>query len=135
MGDEQAPGAARRVGAVALLTVAVATGCGSSDADVQTYTDADSSITVDEDERFVVRLGSNESTGYEWKVSELPAALRLVDTRSERPDGAPPGAPGHQEFEFEARETGTTTLELSYLQPFDTDEPPTETASFEVVVR
>jgi len=118
-----------------VLVVGLGAGCGGSDSDVQTYTRTDSTITVDEDERFAVRLESNETTGFEWKVSQLPAALRLVSERSERPDGAQPGAPGHQVFVFEAREAGTTTLELVYLQPFDEDTSPAETASFEIVVR
>lgn len=120
---------------VTVLALASLAGCGGSDADVQTYTADDSTITVDEDERFAVRLESNESTGFEWKVSQLPAALRLVSARSERADDAPPGAPGHQRFVFEARDAGTTTLELEYVQPFASSAPLTQPVSFEIVVR
>src|SRR5690349_17944872 len=62
-------------------------------------------MTVKSGEPFSVRLESNPSTGFSWKVlGPHYGPLELVRTHSEKPKESRPGAPGTQVFEFRAKE-------------------------------
>jgi inhibitor of cysteine peptidase len=91
---------------------------------VVTVTAADSGKTVDlgGDQRLVVRLESNPSTGYRWNVvADTDAAvLRLVSTAYEDPQtgGTTVGAPGTEVWTYEAAGAGTTAVRLAYYRLF-----------------
>jgi inhibitor of cysteine peptidase len=120
----------------ALLAIVIAAGaCGGGEEQLPTYTKRDRAIRVEAGDRFVIRLASNPTTGFEWKVSKLPAPLQLVDERFDGPDDPKPGAGGHQLFEFQGLRVGASTLELEYARPSEADVDPVETATFEVKIR
>ena len=123
----------RAVAACVALVVTLGACGGGGDDRIPTYTERDESITVEAGHRFAIRLESNPSTGYTWKVSRLPAKLQLVDTRTEGPDQPRPGAGGHQVFELQGLRTGEAVLELEYVGPDQA--PSTEPVTFTVTIR
>jgi inhibitor of cysteine peptidase len=86
-------------------------------------------------ERFTVELASNASTGYAWQLAEIDASiLENTDQVYVGPEGDPmPGTGGHELWQFTGRASGVTTLRLTYLQPWRSEEDE-EWDSFEVSV-
>ena len=88
-------------------------------APVQTFTDPSSGteITLRPEGKLNLKLDSNPTTGYYWRLKDIDAAR--VDQLSEDyyADPAPEGivgSGGHQLFVFEALATGRSNLVLSY---------------------
>ena len=88
-------------------------------APVQTFTDPRSGteITLRPEGKLNLKLDSNPTTGYYWRLKDIDAAR--VDQLSEDyyADPAPEGivgSGGHQLFVFEALATGRSNLVLSY---------------------
>jgi predicted secreted protein len=72
----------------------------------------------------VVRLRSNPSTGYAWRVcSGARPVLVLVARRYVPPSSGLLGAPGTAVFRFRAAKAGTTVLRLAYARPWETRAP------------
>ena len=92
-------------------------------------------ISVRVGEEFVIRLASNPTTGFEWSVTETAPEVRLVSKRYDAPSEQIPGRGGHQEFRFEARSKGRSTIELAYARSFEPDVPAAETATFALRIR
>lgn len=88
---------------------------------VVTATDRDNNETVhlNVGDRLVVRLASNPSTNYSWKVGQInQQLLRLLgNPKFEASTSGLLGAPGAEIFEFEARATGGESLGLLYQNP------------------
>jgi inhibitor of cysteine peptidase len=147
-----------RLAAIALCVpvAALAAGCSSSSdsssADSTTTTTAAGAstttagggVTVTEPgpvslkpgEQATIILDSNPTTGYSWELTSAPdtAVVRVVSDTYVPPSTQVPGAGGTQEIRIEGVAAGTATLEFGYRRPWETDVPPTETASFPVTV-
>lgn len=88
-------------------------------------------VTVLSNTTVIIRLPSNASTGYSWRVtSPSSPLLRLQRQHYITPTpipGKPPlvGAPGTMEFTFLAVGMGTTQLRLAYQRPWEKMKPPT----------
>jgi predicted secreted protein len=119
--------------AVALIGVGVAAAFGAFES-LPTFTQRDHTIEARAGEELVVRLESNVTTGYTWKVAELPSQLRLLDDTYVGPEDGRIGEGGHQELRFRALHAGRGRLVLEYLRPFEDDAAPAQTHSFRVVV-
>ena len=65
-----------------LVTVAVIAICllGGCVREVKTYTDSGQTIDIGVNQEFVIALGSNPTTGYDWEVSLDEAMLVLVES-------------------------------------------------------
>jgi predicted secreted protein len=89
-------------------------------------------ITVDQGDEFVIALGSNPTTGYEWTAADNPD---VTFVSSKQVNGsALPGAPSTQQLTFRADHAGSSTLELDYLRSFEPGVPPVKKAKFPVTV-
>ena len=125
---------------VGLTLVAALAACGSDDdgggGDRQVLDGGDvgTEITVGVGEEFEVRLESNVTTGYAWRVAELPDAIALVSSEYEEPDTSLVGAGGVEVFVFEGVAEGSGELRLEYVRSFDDPPEPAETADFQVQV-
>lgn len=102
------------------------------------FTDSAVAVVVVAGQDFSIRLPANPSTGYVWRVTEVPnqTVVDLIDTDGsyQPPQAQMPGAEGSQVFGFRAVATGTTQIVLTYERPFDPDDSPTvETFTFEVL--
>jgi inhibitor of cysteine peptidase len=93
-------------------------------------------VTVPVGDELVVQLCSNASTGYGWSdpVIADPTILSPTGATSEPPASPMPGAPGTQTFTFQGMATGSTTVDLSYDQPWEGGEKGTWTLHLDVGV-
>jgi inhibitor of cysteine peptidase len=76
-----------------------------------------------------VRLHSQPGTGYSWTVAEVDAAA-LAESAPRKfvpPPQQIPGAIGHDVFEFRAARSGRTSLEMSYVRPWEKGVAPART--------
>jgi inhibitor of cysteine peptidase len=110
--------------AALVLTVS---GC-ELDGEVKEYRDPATVIEVEKGEEFAIVLGSNPSTGYQWKLAEELDAeiIVLVKTEYEEPDTELIGAAGEEKWTFKAEGLGSTSITLAYVRPWeeeDTQEP------------
>ena len=108
----------------ALCILALALGCDDSSADsgtvVVTQAQDGTAITLAKGETFTVQLAGNPTTGYEWTVAQLDNAyLRLADSSYAAASSAI-GSGGTYTFQFEALQTGTTSLGLAYRRARET---------------
>lgn len=68
-----------------------------------------------------ISLGANPSTGYQWETEAQisdRAVLSPAGHRTVAPGSSRPGAPGADEWTFEAMAPGTATVTTSYGQPW-----------------
>ncbi|GAC1606314.1 MAG: hypothetical protein NVS3B6_19350 [Pseudarthrobacter sp.] len=97
-------------------------------------------ITVQSGELFVIELPANPSTGYQWSVGQVPAALELVEehvtpaTTGTTAAGvlAPVGSGGLHTFNFMANETGETELQFELKRVWESE--PIDRRTFKIVV-
>lgn len=110
-----------------------------SEGKVVEVTDRDNNETVNLSvgDKLVVRLVSNPSTGYSWKVGEInQQLLRLLGSpRFEAGKSGLLGAPGVEVFEFEARAPGGSGLGLLYQNPSNRGVQAAHTFRLRVVTR
>jgi inhibitor of cysteine peptidase len=103
----------------------------------QEFTAADSgrSVALPAGTAFTVRLQSNGSTGYQWQLNAIDQAVVANTGQIYIGPAVPiPGAGGFEEWDFVTQAAGTTTLQMSYRQPWDPDSPPAETFELTVTV-
>lgn len=92
------------------------------------YTNASSTVKVAVGMVFSIRLPSNPSTGYQWQLTDLPdnAPVSLREHRFDPSSGRRVGAGGHENWAFDAVSPGTMELGLTYLRPWEPDQPHTQ---------
>lgn len=84
---------------------------------------------------FSVILDSNPTTGYSWQLAEPldENLLKLIKSNFIPPDTDLVGAPGQEEWAFQALRKGKTTISFHYLRPWEKDVPPVQIKSFIVI--
>ncbi|NNH72501.1 protease inhibitor I42 family protein [Nocardia uniformis] len=89
------------------------------------------------DQKLVVRLPANNSTGYAWSVQKVDEDTLKQDGNPEyKPDPQPEGhvgGGGTSIWSFQAGKPGDTTLELVYFRPWE--EPVDSDKRFTLTVR
>jgi len=120
---------------VGLAVAASLPACGGSTGPEE-FSDPSVPIRVAAGHEFALRLESNASTGYSWRLAQpLDAAvLSLVRSRYDQGQTSLIGAPGAETWTFRAAARGQTSIDLDYVRPFAPDEPPARSASFSVTV-
>jgi inhibitor of cysteine peptidase len=83
-----------------------------------------------------VRLKSNRTTGYGWKVSACDDKVLKAagEPAYETPDTQMMGAGGHDVFTFEPVKPGQTVLKLDYVRSWEKNTPPEQTWSVTITV-
>ncbi len=87
---------------------------------------------------FIVKLGSNPSTGFSWGDAEISAKDVIAQGSSEfiKPtDTSIVGAPGTDVRIFKAIKAGTATIKFSYSRPWEGGEPDEYTLTINVTVK
>ena len=114
------------VAATVVLAALLVSGCDgdsgtSGGAGSVEITEADDGKTVQATvgDEIVLRLESNASTGYSWKVTKEPDPAGLSDAghEYEQPDGGVVGAAGQELFMFDAEAVGSAEIALDYVGP------------------
>jgi inhibitor of cysteine peptidase len=95
-----------------------------------------SSRSLHRGDLLVVRLSSNPSTGYGWKVrSGVRPVLALVSRAYVPPRaGQPLGTPGTAVLRFRAVAVGKTVLRLAYVRSWESGVPPERTFTIRLTV-
>ncbi len=97
--------------------------------------DSGQNITINVGDRIVAALLSNSSTGYTWKMTLAPDETVLKNVYTEYvPGAAIPGAPGVDNWVFDALKAGSTSFTLEYQGP-DPAAEPAETFNLNVEVK
>ena len=91
-------------------------------------------ISLSKGATLIVQLASNPSTGYSWAVKGDSAPLKLVSSDHKQDQSGKIGAPGTQQFRFEATASGASTLKLTYHRPWEKGVAPARTFTLHVNV-
>ena len=103
---------------VAMMATCLLAGC----VRVETYTDSGQTIDIGVNQEFVIALGANPTTGYDWEVSLDEAMLELVEKTYKLPEEAEHevvGAGGVDYFRFKALKAGETEITLVYKRTWE----------------
>ena len=105
------------------LLFGVAACGGGEDAGRRVVTDADSTseVLVGVGDGLEVRLPSNPTTGYSWRVEPPPTAVELQSSSFEEAEIVDDrvGVGGTEVFVFDVVAAGAEILRLEYIRPFD----------------
>jgi inhibitor of cysteine peptidase len=88
----------------------------------ETYDDPGQDINIGVNQKFIIALGSNPTTGYSWQASYDETRLELVGGKSEYKEATTEGvvgAGGIEYFRFKALKTGQAEISLTYEQPWE----------------
>ncbi len=87
--------------------------------------------------RFSIRLASNPTTGYSWKLAAPPnpAIVRCLTNTFLPPATTLCGAGGHEAWTFQAAAPGNAAIHLEYRRPWETNQPPARDQVFHVIVQ
>jgi len=103
---------------MAMMATCLLAGC----VKVETYTDSGQTIDIGVDQEFVIALGANPTTGYDWEVSLDEAMLELAEKTYKLPEEAEHevvGAGGVDYFRFKALKAGETEITLVYKRTWE----------------
>ena len=107
--------------AVTMVAAYLVAGCVS----VKTYTDSGQAIDIGVNQEFVIALGANPTTGYDWEVSLDETILELVEKTYKLPEEAEHevvGAGGVDYFRFKALKAGETEITLVYKRSWEKED-------------
>jgi inhibitor of cysteine peptidase len=91
---------------------------------------------LDRGDALEISLPATSGTGYTWQAE--PVAGGFVEQVGEPAfalDNAMPGASGHQIFHFGVKASGTGTLEIHYLRPWEKDAKPAKVFKIMLIAR
>jgi len=121
---------------VALVAICLLLGCVGGG--VKTYSDPGQTINIGVNQKFVIALDSNPTTGYSWQESYDETMLELVEKTykmgEEAEEGAV-GAGGVEHFQFKALKTGEAEITMVYKRPWEEPSPQDETKVFTVNIK
>ena len=120
---------------MAVVAISLAAGCAGG---VKTYTDSGQTINVGANQEFVIALGANPTTGYDWEVSLDETILELVEKTyklAEEAEHEIVGAGGVDYFRFKALKAGETEITLVYKRPWEEPTPQDTTKVFTISIK
>ena len=102
-----------------LLATGLLAGCVR---EVTTYVDSGQTIDIGVNQEFVIAIGANPTTGYDWEVSlsGVGVMLELVDKvykSAEEAEHEIVGTGGVDYFRFKAVEKGVAEITMDYKRP------------------
>ncbi len=99
------------------------------------YSDAHTPIKVKAGTEFVISLDSNVTTGYSWRLEDMPSTcpVKMVSSHYEAPQNQLPGAGGKELWTFKAVNKGGAMINLHYERPWE-NSPPIESKTFTVMI-
>jgi predicted secreted protein len=93
-------------------------------------------FTLARGDRLEISLPATSGTGYTWQAVPIADALvKPVGDTKFKLDNAMPGASGHHIFRFSIEASGTGTLELRYIRPWEKGTPPARVFKILLIVR
>ena len=107
-------------------------------AGMSTVTEADNGreLTLSRGDTLEVSLPATSGTGYTWQPVPIADPLaKPVGEMKFKTDHAMPGASGNQVFRFLLDASGTGTIEMRYVRPWEKDTPPAKVFKILLIVR
>lgn len=94
-------------------------------------------IEVKTGERFIIGLGANHTTGYQWQLASPadPNILEFVSSEYRPVEPGRIGAGGKEAWTFKATSKGKAEIIFNYVRPWEKDAKPAETVVFLITVR
>jgi predicted secreted protein len=93
-------------------------------------------FTLDRGDALEISLPATSGTGYTWQAEPVAGGfVRQVGEPAFALDSAMPGASGHQVFHFGIGASGTGTLEMRYLRPWEKGSKPAKVFKIMLIVR
>ena len=119
---------------VAVIATSLMAGCVK---EVKTYTDSGQTIYIGVNQEFVIAIGANPTTGYDWEVSLDETILELVEKTyklAEEAEHEIVGAGGVDYFRFKALKAGEAEITLVYKRSWEEETPQDVTKVFTVSI-
>ena len=107
-------------------------------ANMVAVTDADNGreLTLSRGDTLEVSLPATSGTGYTWQPMPIADPLaKPVGEMQFKTDHAIPGASGHQIFRYSVDASGTGSIEMHYIRPWEKDTPPAKVFKLLLIVR
>ena len=104
---------------VAVVAISLVAGCVG---EVKTYIDSGHTIDIGVNHEFVIAIGANPTTGYDWEVSLYETILELVEKTykpAEEAEHKIVGAGGVDYFRFKALKAGEAEITMAYKRPWE----------------
>ena len=117
---------------VAVIATCLVAGCVG---EVKTYIDSGQTIGIGVNQEFVIAIGANPTTGYDWEVSLDETMLELVEMTyklAEEAEHEIVGAGGVDYFRFKALKAGETEITMVYKRSWEEPTAQDETKVFTV---
>jgi predicted secreted protein len=93
-------------------------------------------FALDRGDALEISLPATSGTGYTWRAEPVAGGfVKQVGEPAFTLDSAMPGASGHQIFHFGINASGTGTLEIRYLRPWEKDAKPAKVFKIMLIVR
>jgi len=93
-------------------------------------------FTLDRGDALEISLPATSGTGYTWQAEPVAGGfVRQVGEAAFTLDSTMPGASGHQIFHFGIGASGTGTLEMRYLRPWEKGSKPAKVFKIMLIVR
>ncbi len=93
-------------------------------------------FALDRGDALEISLPATSGTGYTWQAEPVAGGFaKQVGEPAFTLDNAMPGAPGHQIFHFGIDASGTGTLEIRYLRPWEKGSKPAKVFKIMLIVR
>ena len=118
--------------AVAVIVTSLVAGCVG---EVKTYIDSGQAIGIGVNQEFVIAIGANPTTGYDWEVSLDETILELVEKTyklAEEAEHEIVGAGGVDYFRFKALKAGEAEITMVYKRSWEEPTPQDETKVFTI---
>jgi len=101
-----------------------------------TESDNGREFTLSRGDRLEISLPATSGTGYTWQAAPIATALvKPVGDTKFKLDSAMPGASGHQIFQFSVEASGSGTLEMRYVRPWEKGTPPARVFKIRLIAR
>ncbi|MBE9483186.1 MAG: protease inhibitor I42 family protein [Chloroflexi bacterium] len=117
---------------VAVIAISLVAGCVG---EVKTYIDSGQTIDIGVNQEFVIAIGANPTTGYDWEVSLDETMLELVEKTyklAEEAEHEIVGAGGVDYFRFKALKAGQAEITMVYKRSWEEPTAQDETKVFTV---
>ncbi|MEI8349296.1 MAG: protease inhibitor I42 family protein [Candidatus Omnitrophota bacterium] len=94
-------------------------------------------ITIEPGNRFMIKLESNRTTGFQWQLGQPLDKSKLQLLRTEYITSNPKiiGGEGKEVWVFKALAPGRAVIVFKYVRPWEKEESEPKTKSFVVLIR
>jgi len=122
---------------VCIFAVAVSSVVFAAEAYKMEYDNPNIPIEITAGQEFVLRLDSNPTTGYGWKLADGidEDVAKFVSSKYRQYEVKLVGSGGSEYWTFEATGSGTTAIKMQYVRSWEENEPPAEEKVFTVNVK